>query len=81
MRTHPEASNPALTEIAERRASEAFVEGYEADESEGLGLAIASHFRWDGLAILETMHAALEDANYHTEAGTVSDWIEAEKSA
>ena len=30
-----------------------------------LGVLIATHFKWDGLACFETLQAALEDSNFH----------------
>ena len=45
---------------------------------EGLGIAIAHWAQWDGIQIMRVFRAALEDANLHSYAGTVQDWIEAE---
>ena len=55
-----------------------FVKEYQATatEEEGLGLLIAKYFKWDGLAILKTMYATLEDANFHTENKEVQKMIE-----
>lgn len=38
-----------------------------------MGRAVAAHCKWDGVAILETAMAALEDANFHTEALMLQD--------
>jgi hypothetical protein len=43
---------------------------------EGLGIALAHHFEWDGIGIMKTMMFALEDANFHTEAGIVGEWLD-----
>ena len=75
MKPYEGASNKALTKLAEARAAEAFEATYEASEAETVGLIIAGHFNWDGIGILETFASALEDANFHDEAGTVTRWL------
>lgn len=55
---------------------ESFVEGYEWTESEALGLILATYFEWTGEPILETAAAALEDANFHSEAQLVRDMLD-----
>jgi hypothetical protein len=57
----------ALDEIRE--------EGSEMTEEELLGLMLATHFRWDGVKVLKTAAAALEDANYHGECEQVRKMI------
>lgn len=47
-------------------------------QTEGLGIAIAHSRQWDGLAIMRIFRAALEDANFHTEASMVQAWIDKE---
>jgi hypothetical protein len=47
------------------------------DDAEAVGLATARYFGWDGLQILRAAQYALEDANFHTEAGEVSDMADA----
>ena len=42
-----------------------------ATEEDILGVMIAVHFGWDGLAILQTAAVALEDANFHDECEQV----------
>lgn len=44
-----------------------FIPEYQgkATDAECLGMALASYFRWDGVSILQTAYAALEDSGYH----------------
>lgn len=44
--------------------------------AQGLGLLIAHSFSWDGVTIMEVAALALEDANWHTEAGRLFDAVE-----
>jgi len=62
-------NNELLKVLIKDQINRAFVESYRtrATEEEGLGILIAKYFKWDGLAILKTLYAALEDANFHTE--------------
>jgi hypothetical protein len=71
----------ALQALIDERKNLSFVEGYQATDEEGLGLVIAHHFEWDGLAILKSAMYALEDANFHTEAGLIADMIKQEEQA
>ena len=72
----PNSQVPELTKLAEQRAHASFVQGYKSTEEEALGLVIATHFGWDGAAIMRVFAAALEDANFHTEAAHVNDaWL------
>ena len=52
-----------------------FVKPEEASDEDALGILIAHNFEWDGLAILRTFFYALEDANFHSEAEQVANWI------
>jgi len=52
-----------------------FVDGYKATDSEAMGLLVSHFFEWDGVAILETSAEALQDANFHTEAGQLFDMV------
>ena len=40
--------------------------GYTPSDAQVLGKLIASHFEWDGKAIMMTMLEAFEDSNFHT---------------
>ena len=42
---------------------------------EGLGIAISKWSEWDGVKVMRVFRAALEDANYNTEAALVEDMI------
>ena len=57
----------------------AFLECYADDrgaaEEHILGVMIAVHFGWNGLDILKTASAALEDANFHDECELVEQMI------
>ncbi len=70
--------NETIKEIIRKQIEASFIPACQSKttDPEGLGVAVAHYFRWDGLAILETFSAALEDANYHTENETVAQWIE-----
>lgn len=70
------AAQPEFTKIAKDVAETTFVEGYEASEEEALGIALARHFRWDGIALMKMAAAALEDSNYHAEAAKLDEMIE-----
>jgi len=52
-----------------------FVSDYSASDQEAIGMIISKYFEWDGLAILEAMGYALEDANFHTENSKVQEMI------
>ena len=67
--------NPTLTQIAADQRERSFVNPMRHSLEEGLGIALAHHFEWDGLKILQTFYSALEDANFHTEAEKVADMI------
>ena len=69
------SGNPVLTGEARRRAQEGFRAGYEVGEAAALGLEIAAHFEWDGVAICQCFGAALENANFHSLAGEVDGWL------
>jgi hypothetical protein len=40
-----------------------------------LGTDLSKLLKWDGLKILEVAHAALEDANFHSEALKIREMI------
>lgn len=65
----------SLREVIDRRKAESFSDPSKVKDTEALGIAIASFFDWDGVAILEVAVAALEDANFHTEAGLIDDML------
>lgn len=73
----PNNQVPELTKLAEQRAHTSFVQGYKSTEEECIGLILATHFSWDGTAIMRAFASALEDANFHTEAAKVQEWLEA----
>ena len=56
-----ETLKPLLDEVKKK----CFVDGYEADDTEALGLVISKYLRWNGHEIMLTTFAGLEDANYH----------------
>jgi len=70
-----EGSNKVLNQLAKARAKEAFVKEYTPEHCESLGLVLSSHFEWDGLCILKTLSAALEDSNFHSENEVITDMI------
>jgi hypothetical protein len=68
--------NEKIRAIIQENKSTAFMSGYAAQDQEALGLLIARYFDWDGVAILETLYNALEDANFHTENQVIEAMIE-----
>jgi hypothetical protein len=60
-----------LQEIINDGRKRFFTTGYRASNAETAGILMSQYFDWDGIQILEMAHAALEDANFHTEAGMV----------
>jgi len=70
-----------LNEVAEDGLN-CFVDGYVTLANkpnallEGLGIRISQYLDFDGLRIMKVFLAALEDSNFHTEAGVVQEWID-----
>lgn len=64
-----------LKKLIDEKKQSAFVLPDTASDADALGILISQYFEWDGLEILKTMYAALEDANFHTENKTVEGWI------
>jgi hypothetical protein len=73
MSTTAASFREALTAELERIKTTRFVDGYQATDAEALGIITAQFFDWDGVDIMEAAGYALEDANFHTEAGQVRD--------
>jgi len=44
----------------------AFTNPDQITDADALGIIVAKYLKWNGADIMETMHSALEDANYHT---------------
>lgn len=61
----------ALEPVLEKIKRESFVADYTATDAEAFGLLISKYFEWDGVEILEAASHALEDSNFHKEAGLV----------
>jgi hypothetical protein len=66
-----------LGKLLEQVKKTAYVEGYEATDEEALGIVISKYFEWNGKKVLQASFFALEDANYHREAKSVEEMIEA----
>ena len=60
-----------LQALIERQRAESFRPGANVSDEKVLGVLIAKYARWDGAAIVETLVAALVDANFHAEAARV----------
>ena len=60
-----------LQALIERQRAESFRPGADVSDEKVLGVLIAKYARWDGAAIVETLVAALVDANFHAEAARV----------
>jgi len=71
-----------LTQVANHAAEDCFVPRFKREDNlrgrqlEGLGVRISQWTKWDGIEIMEILSSALEDANYHYEAGAVRKLIE-----
>jgi len=76
-----DARTSTLLRLIQEQKQETFVQPEQATDEDALGILVSHLFQWDGLAIMRTFHSALEDANFHTEAGKVSEWIAAESRA
>lgn len=63
----------ALVNLINRAKRNYFTTGYSASTPEALGVLISKFFEYKGADILRTAENALEDANYHTEAGVVGE--------
>jgi len=63
-----------LDRVVELKRKEAFVPSYQsqATKEECLGIAISNYCEWSSL-IFKVFIAALEDANFHTEAEEVQN--------
>jgi len=71
-----------LEKLIEEVRTTSFVSGYQATDAECLGLVLARYFTWDGLQVLKTAYAALEDSNYHKENEQIAKLIkQVEKEA
>ena len=73
---------PALSRVAKEKIKTNIKPEYQkgVSEAEGLGMAIAVHFDWNGEDILECFYHALEEINYHSEAKVVKEWIDKDKA-
>lgn len=60
-----------LQALIERQRAESFRPGAAVSDEKVLGTLLAKYLRWDGDAIVETLVAALVDANFHDEAARV----------
>jgi hypothetical protein len=67
---------PALDQLKK----DAFNDDYHASDEEAMGILLARFFEWDGLALLYTAVAALEDANLHTAASAVGELAAKERA-
>lgn len=71
----------AINALAKERASEAFTEEFQSTASEealiegGLAMSISKWSDYDGCKIMRVFADALEDANFHSEAKTVREWV------
>lgn len=70
-----EVSKALIQELLDTIKKNSFVAKYKATNEEAMGLLVSKFFEWDGVAILETSANALEDANFHTEAGQLFDMV------
>ena len=68
-----------LKVLIDKQKKETFTNPDQHEDSDALGVLIAHHFEWDGMAILQTFYSALEDANFHTECEEVQRMIDTNK--
>ena len=67
-----------LAPLMKMTKATSFVDDYNATDEEAMALIISKYFGWDGLAIGETLAAALEDANFHDMSSKVNDLLDKE---
>lgn len=71
------ARNQAMTRsvqaMLEKIKRECFSPGYEASDTEAMGLLLSHFFDYDGADILRAAETALEDANFHAEAAALGE--------
>lgn len=68
-------NRPVIKKIIDDIKEKSFVSGYQASDSEAMGLFLSNYFGWDGVQILETAMYATEDANFHGESAQISEMI------
>lgn len=64
--------SPSLEVMILDQKHSSFKDPDAASDTDALGILIARHLEYDGLAILEVALAALEDANFKDEADGVA---------
>ncbi len=74
--------NKALEQMIKAQIKKSFIPEAQATATaeNGLGMILARYFEWDGLAILKTAYAALEDSNFHKENLEIEKLIKAVES-
>jgi hypothetical protein len=55
--------------------TEYFTKGYQASDTEALGIALSNAFEWTVNPILKTAAAALEDSNWHTGSNKILELL------
>ena len=62
-----------LSEMIEKCRSRWISHDYQSitEDPRIIGMMIAKYLEWDGSQILDACFSALEDANFHTEAGQI----------
>jgi hypothetical protein len=67
-----EAETRQVLQVAiDAKRERAFRDPAATPDERALGCLIAEFFRWDGGEIIDTFLAALEDANFHSDAETI----------
>jgi hypothetical protein len=66
-----------LQQLIESQKQASFIDPSTASDDEALGILVSNHYEWDGIGIMRAFAAALEDANFHTNARMIDDWIDA----
>lgn len=67
---------PALETIKK----DSFNDDYKATDEEAMGLLLSRFCQWDGVFILRSAEAGLEDSNFHTAAGRLGEMAATEEA-
>ena len=71
-----------IERVALEAAEQCFVPSHRRPDNleerklEGLGIRLSQWAGYDGLALMRIAYSALEDSNFHTEAGIIYEWLQ-----
>lgn len=73
------ALTEALRALIDAQKRSSFTDPASADDAEALGILLANWAEWDCTVLLNVTIGALDDANWHSLAGALSDAIKVEQ--